>query len=268
MKLKKLLESKKYLIMGILNFTPDSFSDGGDFFDIESAVSQVKSMIEAGADIIDIGAESTRPGATIVSSEEEKLRLGAILPILRAKFPDVCFSIDTYKADVAEFAIKNGIDVLNDVYCAKNNGMANVAAKYNIPIIIMHNGGVEEGREVDNLLEELQESIDICELAGVKKENIIIDPGMGFGKQAEQNIIITNSLERLKIFNCEILYAVSRKRTTDFILGGNSRPKDRDIVSAILSLEAIKKGARVVRVHNVKVMKEMLMTYEVMQNHK
>lgn len=267
MKLKKLLESKRYLIMGILNFTPDSFSDGGDFFNIESAVSQVKNMIEEGVDIIDIGAESTRPGATIVSSEEEKLRLGVILPILRTEFPDVCFSIDTYKADVAEFAIKNGIDVLNDVYCAKNNGMADVAAKYNVPIIIMHNGGVEEGREVDNLLEELQESIDICEAAGVKKENIIIDPGMGFGKKAVQNIIITNSLERLKSFNCEILYAVSRKRTTDFILGGGSYPKDRDVVSATLSLEAIKKGARLVRVHNVKIMKEMLMTYEAMERY-
>ena len=127
----------------------------------------------------------------------------------------------------------------------------------------MHNGGVEEGHEIEQVVRELSESVDICLKAGVKKENIILDPGMGFGKTAEANLEITRKLDQLNTLGCEILYAVSRKRTTDYVLGGNTNPKDRDIVSAALSIEAVKRGARMVRVHNVKVMKEALMTYEI-----
>ena len=262
-KLKKLLDEKKYLIMGILNFTPDSFSDGGDFFDVEAAIAGVKEMINQGADIIDIGAESTRPGSTAISEDEELRRLERIFPILRKEFPKACFSIDTYKPAVAEYMIKAGVDVLNDVNGAKGSNMAEVAAKYDIPIVIMHNGGVEEGSEVEQVVRELGESLDICLVAGVKKENIIIDPGMGFGKTAEANLEITRKLDLLNSLGCEILYAVSRKRTTDYVLGGNTNPKERDIVTTTLSLEAIRRGARMVRVHNVKVMKEALITYEI-----
>ena len=175
----------------------------------------------------------------------------------------MCFSVDTYKPNVAEYMIEAGVDVLNDVNGAKGSTMAEVAAKYDIPIFIMHNGGVEEGHEIEQVVRELGESVDICLNAGVKKENIIVDPGMGFGKTAEANLEITRKLELLNSLGCEILYAVSRKRTTDYVLGGNSNPKDRDIVSAALSLEAVKRGARMVRVHNVKVMKEALITYEI-----
>ena len=212
-KLKQLLNEKKYLIMGILNFTPDSFSDGGDFYDVEAAIEGVRKMVA--------------------------------------------------KPNVAEYMIEAGVDVLNDVNGAKGSTMADVAAKYDIPIFIMHNGGVEEGHEIEQVVRELGESVDICLNAGVKKENIIVDPGMGFGKTAEANLEITRKLELLNSLGCEILYAVSRKRTTDYVLGGNSNPKDRDIVSATLSLEAVKRGARMVRVHNVKVMKEALITYEI-----
>lgn len=257
--LDKLLREKKQLIMGILNFTPDSFSDGGDFFEVENAVKQVKEMLEQGADIIDLGCESTRPNAVKVSTEDEIARVKKILPVLREKFPNILISIDTYKAEVAEFALQNGANILNDVLGAKNNNMAQVAAKYNSPIIIMHNGTVESS--VPRLLKELQESIDICLSAGVPLENVIVDPGMGFGKIAEENILITRELQELATLGCKILYAVSRKRTTDYILGGNSKPKDRDIVSATMSLEAVKLGACIVRVHNVKVMREMLLTY-------
>ena len=262
-KLKKLLDEKKYLIMGILNFTPDSFSDGGDFYDVETAIEGVRKMLDEGADIIDIGAESTRPGSTAISEDEELRRLERIFPILRKEFPKACFSIDTYKPAVAEYMIKAGVDVLNDVNGAKGSNMAEVAAKYDIPIVIMHNGGVEEGSEVEQVVRELGESLDICLAAGVKKENIIIDPGMGFGKTAEANLEITRKLDSLNALGCEILYAVSRKRTTDYVLGGNTNPKERDIVTAALSLEAIRRGAKMVRVHNVKVMKEALITYEI-----
>lgn len=261
-KLRKLLNEKKYLVMGILNFTPDSFSDGGDFFDKTAAIEGVRKMIDEGADIIDLGAESTRPGSTVVPLEEELRRLESVFPTLRSEFPEVCFSVDTYKPEVAEYMVKAGVDVLNDVNGAKGSTMAEVAAKYEVPIIVMHNGGVEEGYEIEQVVRELGESVDICLRAGVKKENIIVDPGMGFGKTAEANLEITRKLELLNSLGCEILYAVSRKRTTDYILGGGSEPKDRDIVSMTLSLESIKRGARMVRVHNVKVMKEALITYE------
>ena len=262
-KLKKLLDEKKYLIMGILNFTPDSFSDGGDFYDVEAAIEGVRKMLDEGADIIDIGAESTRPGSIAISEDEELRRLERVFPILRIEFPEACFSIDTYKPAVAEYMVKAGVDVLNDVNGAKGSNMAEVAAKYDIPIVIMHNGGVEEGSEVEQVVCELRESLDICLAVGVKKENIIIDPGMGFGKTAEANLEITRKLDLLNALGCEILYAVSRKRTTDYVLGGNTNPKERDIVTATLSLEAVRRGARMVRVHNVKVMKEALITYEI-----
>lgn len=267
-KLRKLLNEKKYLVMGILNFTPDSFSDGGDYFDEKLAIDQVQKMIDEGADIIDLGAESTRPGATFVPLEEEIARLRSVFPTLRRQFPEVCFSVDTYKAEVAEFMIKEGVDVLNDVNGAKRSTMAAVAAKYDAPIIVMHNGGVEEGDEVGQVVRELAESVDICLRTGVKKENIIIDPGMGFGKTAQANLIITKELAELEKLGCEILYAVSRKRTTDYILGGGTDPKNRDIVSMTMSLEAIHRGARLVRVHNVKVMKEAIMTFEAINNGK
>lgn len=261
-KLQKLIKEKKYLIMGILNFTPDSFSDGGDFFGKELALNQVAEMIKNGASIIDIGAESTRPGAEKVSAEEEITRLKTILPEVRKNFPDILISIDTYKKEVAEFALENGVDILNDVYGAKGNNMAEVAAKYNVPIIVMHNGATTKGNEINSLITDLEESINICLKSGVKKENIIVDPGIGFGKDAEENLIITRELEKLNSLGCEVLYAASRKRTTDYILGGNTNPKDRDVVSATLSLEAIRKGAKIVRVHNVKVMDDMIKTYK------
>lgn len=260
-KLQDLLQQKKYLIMGILNFTPDSFSDGGDFFNLEDALKQVEKMITEGADIIDIGCESTRLGAEKVTAEDEILRLQTILPKLRSKYPDILFSIDTYKKEVAEYALSVGVDILNDVYGAKGNDMAVVAAKYEVPIIVMHNGGTKEGREIATVCADLQESVNICLEAGVKRENIIVDPGIGFGKEAEENLIITNELQELEQLGCTILYAASRKRTTDFILGGGTNPKDRDVVSAVLSLEAIRRGAKIVRVHNVKIMKETIDTY-------
>lgn len=262
-KINKLIKEKEILIMGILNFTPDSFSDGGDFFNVEDALKQVEKMIIEGADIIDIGCESTGPGAEKVSVEDEILRLETILPHLRAKYPDVLFSIDTYKKEVAEYALKTGVDILNDVYGAKGNDMSIVAAKYDVPIIVMHNGGTAKGNEISSLVAELRESVDICLESGVKKENIIVDPGigLGFGKEAEENLIITNELQELERLGCTILYAASRKSTTDFILGGGTNPKDRDVVSAVLSLEAIRRGAKIVRMHNVKIMKETIDTY-------
>lgn len=267
-KLNALIKEKEILIMGILNFTPDSFSDGGDFFDVENAKEQVAKMIADGADIIDIGCESTRLNATKVSVSDEMQRLGKILPVIREEFPDVLISVDTYKSEVAQFGIECGADIINDVYGAKGNGMADVAAKTGVPIIVMHNGASVEGNEINSLVDSLRESVDICLCAGVKKEDIIVDPGIGFGKSAEENIIITKHLAKLNELGCTVLYAASRKRTTDFILGGGTNPKDRDVVSATLSLDAITKGAKIVRMHNVKIMNEMIKTYKYLNERK
>ena len=174
---------KRTYIMGILNVTPDSFSDGGKFNEIDAAVNQARKLIEDGADIIDIGGESTRPGAEYVTEEEEIKRVVPIIKAIKEKL-DVTISIDTYKARTAEEAIKAGADIINDIWGAKyDKNMAKIAAKYNTPIILMHN---RENKPYENLMEDvvrdLQESIDIALKAGVKKENIILDPGISFRK--------------------------------------------------------------------------------------
>lgn len=170
-------------IMGILNFTPDSFSDGGKFNDIDVAVKHVKEMIDNGADIIDVGGESTRPGYEIVSEEEEISRVVPIIKAIKEDF-DIPVSIDTYKAKVAEQAIEAGANLINDIWgFKKDKDMAKVAAKYNVPCCLMHNRDNTEYKNLmEDILNDLKECINIAKDAGVKDENIILDPGIGFRK--------------------------------------------------------------------------------------
>jgi dihydropteroate synthase len=179
-------------IMGILNVTPDSFSDGGQFVDIEKAVAHAKQMVADGADIIDVGGESTRPNAEIVSIEEE---LSRVIPVIKrlSEEINVPISIDTYKAEVARQAVKAGATIINDVGGAKMDPeMPRVMAKSGVKVILMHNHphGQEDGsyQIFEKVITELQESINLVLAAGVKPENIIVDPGIGFGKTPEQNI--------------------------------------------------------------------------------
>ena len=237
-------------IMGILNVTPDSFSDGGKFNEIEAAVRQAKKLVEDGADIIDVGGESTRPGAEYVTEEEEIKR---VVPIIKAikKELNITISIDTYKSKTAEEAIKAGADIINDIWGAKyDKNMAKVAAKYNVPIILMHN---KEDKTYENLMEDvindLQESIDIALEAGVKKENIILDPGIGFAKTYEENLMVMNKCEVIRAMGYPVLLGTSRKSMIGLTL--NLPVNERVEGTLATTVMGIMKGMEFIRVHDV-----------------
>ncbi len=241
---------KRTYVMGILNVTPDSFSDGGRFNEIEKALMHAREMISQGADIIDVGGESTRPNHTPVTEEEEIKRVIPIIEALRKEI-EVPISVDTYKANVAELSIGAGADLINDVWGFKKDPeMAKVAAKYGVPCCIMHN---RENRDYKNLLEDiledLKESIDIALKAGVKKENIIVDPGIGFAKSYEENLKVMNELERFKELGYPVLLGTSRKS----MIGNALDLPVQDRVEGTLATTAIGiiKGCDFVRVHDV-----------------
>ena len=199
-------------VMGILNATPDSFSDGGKFNEVEIALKRVEEMISQGADIIDVGGESTRPNFTVVEVDDEINRVVPVIEAIKEKF-DITVSIDTYKAKTAEAAIKAGADIINDVWgFKKDKSMASVAAKYDVPCILMHN---REDKPYENLMEDVKndliESIKIAMDAGVKKENIILDPGIGFAKTYEENLIVMKNVKEIRDMGYPVLLGTSRK---------------------------------------------------------
>ncbi|MCE9654277.1 dihydropteroate synthase [Clostridium celatum] len=237
-------------IMGILNVTPDSFSDGGKFNEIEAAVAQAKKLVEDGADIIDIGGESTRPGADFVSEDEEIRR---VVPIIKAikKEMDITISIDTYKSKTAEEAVKAGADIINDIWGAKyDENIAKVAAKYDVPIILMHNRkDIPYVNLIDDVINDLQESIDIALRNGVKRENIILDPGIGFTKTYEENLKVMNNCEKVKEMGYPVLLGTSRKSMIGLTL--NLPPLERVEGTVATTVMGIMKGLEFVRVHDV-----------------
>ncbi|GGA71054.1 dihydropteroate synthase [Ornithinibacillus halotolerans] len=243
--------SKRTYIMGILNVTPDSFSDGGSYTTIEKAVEQAVKMERLGADIIDIGGESTRPDHAPISVEEE---LERVLPIIKAVKDAISIpiSIDTYKAETARQAIEAGAEIINDVWGAKKEPeIASIAARYNVPIILMHNRTNENYTSLlDDMKCDLEESIEIALRAGVPVENIILDPGIGFAKNAKDNLVVMNNLDKLTNMGYPLLLATSRKRFIGEVL--NVPPKERDNGTAATTCLGISKGANIVRVHNVK----------------
>lgn len=243
---------KKTYIMGILNLTPDSFSDGGSYTNVEIAVKHAKKMVEEGADIIDVGGESTRPGHKFVSIEEEIKRISPVIKTLKKNI-NIPISIDTYKSQVAEEALKLGVDMVNDVWgLTYDEDMANVIGKYDASVCIMHN---QEGTDYDkdiieSIKEFLQNSIDKAIKAGVKKEKIVLDPGIGFGKTFEQNIEVLRRLNELKSLGYPILLGTSRKSVLGNIVGGE--PKDRIEATVATTVSGIRDGVEIVRVHDVK----------------
>lgn len=241
---------KKTYIMGILNVTPDSFSDGGSFNSIDRALKHAEEMISQGADIIDIGGESTRPGHAIVSGEEEIERVLPVIRALKLNF-DIPISIDTYKSNVAEVAIKEGADLINDVWGFKKDPlMAKAAAKLQVPCCLMHNRGNKNyGNLMKDVLSDLQESIDIALNAGVKPHNIIVDPGIGFAKTYEQNLAVMNNLEELTTLGFPVLLATSRKSMIGNTL--DLPPKERVEGTVATTVIGIMKGCDFVRVHDV-----------------
>ena len=242
------LKNKTY-IMGILNVTPDSFSDGGRWNGVQAALDRARKMAAEGADIIDVGGESTRPGYTPVSEEEE---IGRVLPVIeRIKGElDIPVSVDTCKAGVAYAALKAGADMVNDIWGFKGDkDMARVAAEFGAACCLMHNRErAEYSSFISEVKDDLQESVNIALRAGVKWENIILDPGIGFAKSPEQNLMVLNRLEDLYI-GYPMLVGASRKSLIGYAL--NVPVEDREEASVACAVIAAYKGAAFVRVHSV-----------------
>ncbi|RID88566.1 dihydropteroate synthase [Mesobacillus zeae] len=247
---------EKTLVMGILNATPDSFSDGGKYSRIDAAVKHASEMAADGADIIDIGGESTRPGSALVSAEEELERVLPVIEAVSARV-DIPISIDTYKANVAREAIGAGAHIINDVWGAKADpAMAAVAAEADVPIVLMHN---REGRNYTNFmrdaLNDLYESIALARQAGVKDENIILDPGIGFAKSLEENLLMMRNLDTLAALGYPVLLGTSRKSMIGNVLG---LPVDERLEGTGATVcYGIQKGCQIIRVHDVKEMARM-----------
>jgi dihydropteroate synthase len=238
-------------VMGILNVTPDSFSDGGQFNDIESAMRRVRKLITGGADIIDIGGESTRPNYTQISDEEEIQRILPIITRIKRIF-DIPISVDTYKVNVAKAALDAGADMINDIWGLKydNGEMAELIAKRGVPCCLMHNRKEPVYNSfIDDVLNDLKETIQIAKKAGIADDKIILDPGIGFAKTYEQNLELTNHLERLNELGYPVLLGTSRKSMIGLTL--NLPAQERVEGTLVTTVMAVMKGCRFVRVHDV-----------------
>ena len=238
-------------IMGILNVTPDSFSDGGRYDSLDAALFHAQQMVKEGADIIDIGGESTRPGHIRISDEEEISRVVPVIERLRQEF-DIPLSIDTYKSAVAEAAIRAGADLVNDIWGLKyDRKVADLIAQYQVPCCLMHN---REKPEYDNFLDDMcqdmRDSLAIAKSAGIADDKIILDPGVGFGKTYEHNLTAIWHLERLVELGYPVLLATSRKGTIGRAL---DLPTDQRVEGTMVTtVIGVEKKASFVRVHDVK----------------
>ena len=238
-------------IMGILNVTPDSFSDGGQWNDYDKAKKHVADMIEEGASIIDVGGESTRPGHTQISVEEEINRVVPIIRMIKENF-EIPVSIDSYKSPVVEAALKAGADLVNDIWGLKNDRrVADLIAEYQVPCCLMHNRDNTDYNDfLKDVCEDLRESVAIAREAGIPDEHIILDPGVGFGKTYEQNLRIIHHLECLKELGYPVLLATSRKSVIGIAL---DLPSDQRVEGTVTTtVMGVEKGAAFVRVHDVK----------------
>lgn len=252
-------------IMGILNVTPDSFSDGGDYTSSTSAINHAKELIKNGVDIIDIGGQSTRPGYIEVPFEEELQRVIPIIQGIR-RFSDIPISIDTYFPEVAEAAIKAGASIINDVRGMDTPGMADIIAMYQVPVIIMHSRERHAYKSIsDDLHDFYKEKITQCQALGIKKDHICFDPGIGFYKSVEDNQYILSNPDACRYKDYPLLYGVSRKRTIAQLIQ-EVCPKERDFGTVSASLYAIQKGVDIVRVHNVKGMHDALSVWRQLDN--
>lgn len=265
----KVLELGKHtLVMGILNVTPDSFSDGGKWFAIDKAVQHAKDMVEQGADIIDVGAESSRPGFVPVSAEEEIKRLR---PFLEALVPQVSvpISIDTFKSETAKLALDMGVHMINDIwglqYKEEPGCMAQVAASYDVPVVVMHN---QVGTEYKDILEDMKaffiKSIKVAQQAGIREENLILDPGIGFGKTYEQNLAV---LRHMEVLTNELpfpwLLGASRKGFIGLSL--DLPVEERMEGTGAVCVMGQMKGCQIMRVHDVKEIKRMCQMVDVVE---
>lgn len=275
---------QKTAIMGILNITPDSFSDGGIYYkNIDKAIERISQMLDEGADIIDIGGESTRPGAEPVSTFEELERVIPIIKEARKQLgKDFFISIDTYKAKVAEEALKAGADIVNDISAMSfDKDMAKVVADFDCPVILNHIKGTPKNMQknpyYDDVIEEiinfLEQQIDYGIKKGIREDRFIIDPGIGFGKNVEHNVEIIKRLLELKILGLPILIGISRKSFIGLILKnllGKSEypPKERINGTLAATAIAVLNGAHIVRVHDVKETAEFLTILDTIRGYR
>lgn len=260
------LHQTKTLVVGVVNVTPDSFSDGGEFFSVENAVEHAKMLVEEGADILDIGGESSRPGSDPVSVEEELRRVIPVIEKLRGEV-DVPISLDTYKWEVAEAGLKAGADIINDISGLRDPKMVEVVARHQCPVIIMHMLGEPKTMQKDpsyhdvvaEIVDFFKERIVIARTAGINE--IILDPGIGFGKNLEHNLEILRRFDEFCTLGYPVLIGTSRKSFLGTLMNG-AGPRERLEGTIASTLVAVMKGATLVRVHDVKEMKKALMVVD------
>lgn len=254
------------IIMGILNVTPDSFSDGGKWDNIDAALKHTEDMIRDGAKIIDVGGESTRPGYALISDEEEISRVVPVIEKIKENF-DVPISLDTYKTNVARAGVEAGADMINDVWGLKwkDRDMADLVAKSKAAVCIMHNkDNISYSNYVEDVLAELKESIDIAHKAGVNDSQIVVDPGVGFGKDYEQNLLIIKYVDRLKELGYPVLLGTSRKSVIGLTLDVD---KDNRMAGTVATtVMGYERGCSIFRVHDVKENYEALMMAKAILN--
>jgi dihydropteroate synthase len=260
----KLDLSARTHIMGVLNVTPDSFSDGGRFLRLDDAVKQGMKMIEDGADIIDVGGESTRPGSDPLPTEEELSRVIPVIKSLSGK-ADVPVSIDTYKAEVARRALDAGAQMINDISALRfDPGIKEVASEFRVPIVLMHVKGTPKEMQKDpsyddviaEITEYLRQSIQMAQDAGIDRGKIIIDPGIGFGKRVRDNLNILKNLRKFSILGCPVLIGCSRKSFVGRVL---DLPVEERLEGSLAALAvAVMNGANIVRVHDVRESKRVV----------
>ena len=250
------IRSGHWVVMGILNITPDSFSDGGQFNRLDAALKQALLMQKQGADIIDIGGESTRPGATPVTLEEELARVIPVIKKIR-KHSDVALSIDTSKPEVMQMAIEAGVNMVNDVNALHADGAVEICVKHQIPVCLMHKQGnpqnMQDSPQYSNVVDEvkhyLQARAHHCIEAGLNKKNIIIDPGFGFGKNLENNLSLLQQMQQFCLLEYPVLVGISRKSMFGQLLGREA--DERLVASTSATVIGYQKGVRFFRVHDV-----------------
>ena len=274
----KVLDLSQPHIMGILNVTPDSFSDGGQFNAIDKAVAHCQEMIAAGATIIDIGGESTRPNADAVATDEEIKRVVPVVTAIRQQLGnDIWLSIDTSNPEVIQAAFEAGADIWNDVRALKREGAPEMAAKLDIPVMLMHMRGepttMNNLAQYDNVMEEvsseLADRIDEVTSIGVRRENIIIDPGFGFAKNYEHHLALLSQLTSLQTLGLPMMFGISRKRFLAEVLTktgvptlATTQPFERDTVGTAAGIFALQQGASIIRTHNVAMMQQAVALWQ------
>jgi len=262
---QELLAQPRPLIMGVVNVTPDSFADGGLFFYHDAAVQQALALVASGADLLDIGGESTRPFSDPTPLTEELRRVLPVIERVRAQTP-IPISIDTYKSRVAQAALEAGANIINDISALRfDPDMAHLAREAEVPVILMHMQGTPKNMQTephyDDLIGELraffQERLEFALAHGLSRDFLVIDPGIGFGKTFSHNLSILNNMDAFLDLGCPLLIGPSRKAFLGHLLGGRP-PAERDIGTLAALAVAVRRGARLVRVHNVDYTKQFL----------